>query len=313
MSTKDGQPDDARQPGSDSPRDRQRIDDLLDRAMPDAQRAKMYEWLGEDSPEARSESDYLFGVRDLESALKGDESIAAPDFTHRVLSDVGRRRGFLNRRGRRLVLGSRMAIACGLLGLLVVFAAGRRMHPELFSMWRSDASSIGQVESAAQADAGGAIRAIEAMVDRAMRPEPAAMDGADTRLAWIVDRAATPRLRELDLGSIDLRGMDLSDLDLGDLDLSDLDLAVIDAGRSDRSASGRDAGGWIWADASIRAEVGVSCGADAGLGVTGWSQARFVAGGVLATPLHPVADDTAQTPRADGGLRPLGARNVPSP
>lgn len=308
MSTKEGQPDDARQPGSDSSRDRRRIDDLLDRAMPDAQRAEMYEWLGEDSSEARSESDYLFGVRDLESALKGDESIAAPDFTRRVLSDVGRRRGFLNRRGRRLVLGSRMAIACGLLGLLVVFAAGRRMHPELFSMWRSDASSIGQVESAAQADAGGAIRAIEAMVDRAMRPEPAAMEGADTRLAWIVDRAATPRLRELDLGSIDLRGMDLSDLDL-----SDLDLAVIDAGRSDRSASDRDAGGWIWADASIRAEVGVSCGADAGLGVTGWPQGRCVAGGVLAAPLHPVAHDTTQTPRADGGLRPLGARNVPSP
>lgn len=282
-------------------------DDLLDRVLTDTERAEAYERLGSPDPDARAEADYFFGVQDLTSALKSTDSIAAPDFTGRVLHDVGRRRGFLNRRGRRWVVGSRLAAAGALLTLVGVFAVTQRAHPDWFAFWGAGASSIEGVEVAAQADAGAAIRALEGIVDRAFGSAPTATPSAaspapDAGLAWAVGQAAAPRLADLDLAGLERTGLELAGLDLTGM-----------PGHPRREAPREDAG-WIWSDPSIRAEVGVSCGSDAGLGVAAWPGPRWISAGVSPSPLHPGSSEAPSNAATAGpGLLPLGSRSVPAP
>ncbi|MEL7473957.1 MAG: hypothetical protein AAGK04_11625 [Planctomycetota bacterium] len=139
----------------------------------------------------------------ISDGLKASASGPSDNLTDRVLDDIGRRRGFLSPRGRRLVRVTRLSVASGVLIGLAVLAVARRADIGLLAH-RDTGASIESVERAAQADATGALRTIESLVSSAIEAaERLEAEPTRTRamvredLTRLVGQAAAPALGEL--------------------------------------------------------------------------------------------------------------------
>lgn len=127
------------------------VDAYFDRELDEGSRDRLLGAMLGDPDRAEE----LAGIRRAINRLR--EPVAAPDLTERVLARVGRRRGFLSRRVRRLVRGGRLtAVACLLAVVLGVVVIERIAPGALRLTPRS--RPISAVVEAGRADAERSVR-----------------------------------------------------------------------------------------------------------------------------------------------------------
>lgn len=290
---------------------RRLVDPLLDRELSSADARRVYDWLGAGGRDARAAADEIVAARRIEAALKSDATAPPSDLAHRVLADVGRRRGYLSRRGRRLVVGGRVALAAALVLSVAGVSLMRRSNPEWFHIAGAEPTPIERIESAAHADASGALRALDVVVDRAVAlaasPEPQPTQPGADRIAWMVERASSPRLRELQLGGVALG--DLTRLETPLVRGMDGIVALAPSAARARATA------VVYAPApGATAELGV-VGASAPLGAAVWGEANALGRGAWVSSSAGLSGPLTLPSRAPQRslVRPIVSDEPPAP
>jgi hypothetical protein len=145
------------------------VDAFFDRELDEGSRENFFGILRQDLRTCSS----VARTQRMISALR--EPVEAPDLTDAIMGEVGRQRGFLPLKLRRLVKAGRLAAAACVLMALLAVAALHRSAPETFSLSRSPQPVSRVVTSGAQEAAAG-VQQIAGAVDamKARIGEPAA-------------------------------------------------------------------------------------------------------------------------------------------
>ncbi len=157
------------------------LDALLDGTLTGERRVRALRVL-EEHPRLACEYVRLRGL-----LAQMDHDVAcAPDLSGRILAEVGRRRGFLGGRLRKIGLAAQVAAGLALLVGIGAIALVQHARPEL--VVPEAASPVTMVVEAAQEDLGGSVRALVGETRRVVREDLAApADRLGRRLARSAD------------------------------------------------------------------------------------------------------------------------------